>query len=300
MVMVVNCFELCIFEKLNTTVIGVKIGFERLWIALNYVSLKSWIQLGQQNIQHWRSCELLWIMYLWKVEYNTTHGRDWHRLVVNCFELCIFEKLNTTKPTIFRYSWWLWIALNYVSLKSWIQLRPWSSALPLVVNCFELCIFEKLNTTSISPNNTVNQLWIALNYVSLKSWIQPKLPLVRALFVVNCFELCIFEKLNTTCSNMTIELYKLWIALNYVSLKSWIQRFLMTCQTNVVVNCFELCIFEKLNTTALDNNKKLEVLWIALNYVSLKSWIQPTLVYFEITLRCELLWIMYLWKVEYN
>ena len=118
---VVNCFELCIFEKLNTTVISLRSLSVMLWIALNYVSLKSWIQLNDATQTEGLGCELLWIMYLWKVEYNF----EWHG----------------------RWFWLLWIALNYVSLKSWIQQERDITAISRVVNCFELCIFEKLNTT---------------------------------------------------------------------------------------------------------------------------------------------------------
>ena len=142
-----NCFELCIFERLNTTHNRCTTLLNKLWIALNYVSLKDWIQLLLFIIVRANSCELLWIMYLWKIEYN------------------FFER--------FKIVLTLWIALNYVSLKDWIQHKfTWKRniqccellwimylwkieynqpalclSIKRVVNCFELCIFERLNTT---------------------------------------------------------------------------------------------------------------------------------------------------------
>ena len=113
-------------------------------------------------------------MYLWKIEYNNTNNRSKEGSVVNCFKLCIFERLNT----IFQYDCkrmgTLWIALNYVSLKDWIQSQKARMFCCAVVNCFKLCIFERLNTIKLCICIFVYKLWIALNYVSLKDWIQFK------------------------------------------------------------------------------------------------------------------------------
>ena len=125
--------------------------------------------------------------------------------------------------------------------------------------------------TSSSPRWA---LWIALNYVSLKDWIQLLYLFFSEVSVVNCFKLCIFERLNTTSSRKWIKRIWLWIALNYVSLKDWIQPFLLAEKDQLVVNCFKLCIFERLNTTQLVCIINQDLLWIALNYVSLKDWIQ--------------------------
>ena len=168
------------------------------------------------------------------------------------------------------------------------------------MNCFELCIFEKLNTTlwqQTANNTSCELLWIMYLWkVEYNVTVSP----VKGVSVVNCFELCIFEKLNTTSFDILHNHYLLWIALNYVSLKSWIQRSLIEFFCHIVVNCFELCIFEKLNTTTSYNGFWWLELWIALNYVSLKSWIQQAWFSLFISSSCELLWIMYLWKVEYN
>ena len=237
--------------------------------------MKSWIQLDLNNASWSSGCELLWIMYLWKVEYNLNFLYYFTFTVVNCFELCIFEKLNTTTYTQIIDSYTLWIALNYVSLKSWIQRKDLNHF--RIISCELLWI---MYLWKVEYNTKTNRwftvkLWIALNYVSLKSWIQPKPPIREPTAVVNCFELCIFEKLNTTVTRHRSDEDWLWIALNYVSLKSWIQLLVkqfiwtMSCELlwimylwkveynpslelpmfRFVVNCFELCIFEKLNTT---------------------------------------------------
>ena len=62
-------------------------------------------------------------MYLWKIEYNNCSNCELNSCVVNCFKLCIFERLNTTDKYYNRPYELLWIALNYVSLKDWIQQR---------------------------------------------------------------------------------------------------------------------------------------------------------------------------------
>ena len=117
---------------------------------------------------------------------------------------------------------------------------------------------------------------------------------------MNCFELCIFEILNTTPLRMYLVTYLLWIALNYVSLKYWIQLCALLPYEYEVVNCFELCIFEILNTTTCGDYVYQYLLWIALNYVSLKYWIQQVQKTDVMESSCELLWIMYLWNIEYN
>ena len=72
---VVNRFKLCIFDKLNTTILKRWLYQVMLWIALNYVSLTNWIQ-----------------------HYSAFSA---NAFVVNRFKLCIFDKLNTTDSLMF-------------------------------------------------------------------------------------------------------------------------------------------------------------------------------------------------------
>ena len=188
-------------------------------------------------------------MYLWKIEYNAEEMRQKIEEVVNCFKLCTFERLNTTVRRQARHRQELWIALNYVPLKDWIQHRSYTGDIG-------------------------SQLWIALNYVPLKDWIQLEELCQSEVAVVNCFKLCTFERLNTTVTLISAVVTSLWIALNYVPLKDWIQLNYWPSTPRVVVNCFKLCTFERLNTTKQRITFISTRLWIALNYVSLRDWIQ--------------------------
>ena len=195
------------------------------------------------------SCELLWIMYLWKVEYNWSAIRRSKWRVVNCFELCIFEKLNTTIVTKSHLMLQLWIALNYVSLKSWIQLTLKFCCLLRRCELLWIMYLWKVEYNGFWWLAKLTWLWIALNYVSLKSWIQ--LLTYSLLQFKSCELLWIMYLWKVEYNNKALAILSL-----------------------VVVNCFELCIFEKLNTTIQSSKKARQLLWIALNYVSLKSWIQ--------------------------
>ena len=169
-----------------------------LWIALNYVSLTDWIQHRPSLWYTKYSCELLWIMYLWQIEYNEIQTQTTRGHVVNCFELCIFDRLNTTillRALFCNSCELLWIMyLWQIEYNALCRLSFFLG----VVNCFELCIFDRLNTTAFCNSTLASSLWIALNYVSLTDWIQQIILRYFAIGVVNCFELCIFDRLNTT------------------------------------------------------------------------------------------------------
>ena len=137
-------------------------------------------------------------MYLWQIEYNSK-------------QILFFLKM-------------LWIALNFVSLTDWIQRFKAYNSDATVVNRFKFCIFDRLNTTSLTEILCLTELWIALNYVSLTDWIQRSNLEIAWFPVVNRFKLCIFDRLNTTFFLMKKVLSLLWIALNYVSLTDWIQQ----------------------------------------------------------------------------
>ena len=143
----------------------------------------------------------------------------------------------------------MWIALNYVTLTDWIQRNRHKLVCQIVVNCFKLCNFDRLNTTHLKQLNYLKLLWIALNYVTLTDWIQPSGKCEAFCIVVNCFKLCNFDRLNTTEMQQSAR-HELWIALNYVTLTDWIQLITDTYDGNPVVNCFKLCNFDRLNTTA--------------------------------------------------
>ena len=98
-------------------------------------------------------------MYLWQIEYNLKKKDALISKVVNRFKLCIFDRLNTTNCLKCTTTYWLWIALNYVSLTDWIQLHIQRQLWQGVVNRFKLCIFDRLNTTHY-------HIWIVFQYIT--------------------------------------------------------------------------------------------------------------------------------------
>ena len=118
--------------------------------------------------------------------------------------------------------------------------------------------------------------------------------------VVNCFELCIFEILNTTQMFKKMFFFMLWIALNYVSLKYWIQHPRIFCWARPSCELLWIMYLWNIEYNYTYAIFVISVLWIALNYVSLKYWIQPLRKRIKQRFSCELLWIMYLWNIEYN
>ena len=141
------CFQISIFEPLNTAAWSEYLLDQALWFAFKLVSLNHWIQLG-----HFR---LIW------------------NLVVICFQISIFEPLNTASPCLLYDKWQLWFAFKLVSLNHWIQLGHFRLIWNLVVICFQISIFEPLNTASPCLLYDKWQLWFAFKLVSLNHWIQP-------------------------------------------------------------------------------------------------------------------------------
>ena len=119
--------------------------------------------------------------------------------VVICFQISIFEPLETTNG--FRRVWRckLWFAFKLVSLNHWKQPVSGSRFEYPVVICFQISIFEPLETT-----------FAKFNIVGVK--------------VVICFQISIFEPLETTL-------------------------FVHKCVHAIVVICFQISIFEPLETT---------------------------------------------------
>ena len=90
-----------------------------------------------------------------------------------CFQISIFEPLETTE-----------------SLDSVLK--------NLVVICFQISIFEPLETTLLREVYIQYSLWFAFKLVSLNHWKQLQLRQYKYLRVVICFQISIFEPLETT------------------------------------------------------------------------------------------------------
>ena len=169
---VVICFQICIFELLKTTPISSSTGCN--------------------------CCDLLSNLYLWTIENNQPHINKLTQYVVICFQICIFELLKTT-PWVYGSLYpKLWFAFKFVSLNYWKQLAVVFPLPPLVVICFQICIFELLKTTGCPELLLRDALWFAFKFVSLNYWKQQKLSPRSHHIVVICFQICIFELLKTT------------------------------------------------------------------------------------------------------
>ena len=64
--------------------------------------------------------------------------------------------------------------------------------------CFQISIFEPLETTTGGRRFTVRPLWFAFKLVSLNHWKQPGGEEHEFNQVVICFQISIFEPLETT------------------------------------------------------------------------------------------------------
>ena len=141
-----------------------------------------------------------------------------------CFQISIFEPLETTNPSRVTAQHELWFAFKLVSLNHWKQRKYQHQQRNQVVICFQISIFEPLETTIADVLRECHKLWFAFKLVSLNHWKQLK-SLWRTLFsVVICFQISIFEPLETTGSCPTVAEYLLWFAFKLVSLNHWKQQ----------------------------------------------------------------------------
>ena len=118
---VVNCFQKCIFDLLETTVKIFYTYNHLLWIAFKNVSLTYWKQRCAWEKTRPRCCELLSKMYLWPIGNNRLDKHSFNTTVVNCFQKCIFDLLETTLVITILFTSRLWIAFKNVSLTYWKQ-----------------------------------------------------------------------------------------------------------------------------------------------------------------------------------
>ena len=117
LLLVVNCFKMCIFAVASTIQPKMVSGFRKLWIASKCVSLQ-WQAQWAAGVLYWFiCCELLQNVYLCSGKHNFQAASRTIGLVVNCFKMCIFAVASTIwrgwRPAIRR----LWIASKCVSLQ---------------------------------------------------------------------------------------------------------------------------------------------------------------------------------------
>ena len=144
----------------------------------------------------------------------------------------------------------MWFAFKLVSLNHWIQQRISADNWRSVVICFQISIFEPLNTAGVKEGDWIIALWFAFKLVSLNHWIQQKKATANAPKVVICFQISIFEPLNTAKAARAYTNGLLWFAFKLVSLNHWIQPTELLYIRIRVVICFQISIFEPLNTAS--------------------------------------------------
>ena len=154
-----------------------------------------------------------------------------------CFQISIFEPLETTTGKLCWTNAQLWFAFKLVSLNHWKQqIMSWENQ-PYVVICFQISIFEPLETTLLRRPFIIITLWFAFKLVSLNHWKQPCKLGIPAAEVVICFQISIFEPLETTYGLVTVTNHMLWFAFKLVSLNHWKQQ---TNNNNLVDFCCDL------------------------------------------------------------
>ena len=143
----------------------------------------------------------------------------------------------------------LWFAFKLVSLNHWKQRDLFTIAKDVVVICFQISIFEPLETTGARPEHAEGRLWFAFKLVSLNHWKQHYADGLVQQDVVICFQISIFEPLETTKNRRSWHKSRLWFAFKLVSLNHWKQHNLYRKLRKRVVICFQISIFEPLETT---------------------------------------------------
>ena len=206
-----------------------------------------------------------------------------------CFQISIFEPLETTRPRYASVSTSLWFAFKLVSLNHWKQPDWRFGERKTVVICFQISIFEPLETTGTFKEISFQRLWFAFKLVSLNHWKQLSITITSTVYVVICFQISIFEPLETTWRRKRIVVDSLWFAFKLVSLNHWKQLGCRFGIFNSVVICFQISIFEPLETTIIKQPIIRLWLWFAFKLVSLNHWKQQWENVFRAQVCCDLL-----------
>ena len=221
--------------------------------------------------------------------------------VVNCFKMCIFAVASTICIEHIRVDDMLWIASKCVSLQWQAQLLrgetfythrcellqnvylcsgkhnwPFSShTIPLVVNCFKMCIFAVASTIQEQLLSPCFLLWIASKCVSLQWQAQ-----------YNCYGVA-----EDNCCELLQNVYLCSGKHNRLTDEN---------RERVVVNCFKMCIFAVASTILRLSHPMMSQLWIASKCVSLQWQAQSSDITIKTDDGCELLQNVYLCSGKHN
>ena len=113
---VVNWFQICIFDISETINLFLFSNHHQLWIGFKFVSLTYQKQYMQKRIRLKSSCELVSNLYLWHIRNNQLLKERFADTVVNWFQICIFDISETMQGCGHWECEWLWIGFKFVSL----------------------------------------------------------------------------------------------------------------------------------------------------------------------------------------
>ena len=166
------CFQISIFELLETTWPPKEAAVKPLWFAFKSVYLNYWKQQIRRGVIGYTRCDLLSNQYIWTTGNNYIFWTLLSWTVVICFQISIFELLETTCELIWCYRKVLWFAFKSVYLNYWKQLS--THATLLSASC-DLLSNQYIWTTGNNCSVAVSAfrgLWFAFKSVYLNYWKQ--------------------------------------------------------------------------------------------------------------------------------
>ena len=145
--------------------------------------------------------------------------------------------------------------------------------------CFQISIFELLETTERAKSKGTECCDLLSNQYIWTTGNNPVNIAIMLKYVVICFQISIFELLETTRRVGQRQRRELWFAFKSVYLNYWKQPFFKRCIWAPVVICFQISIFELLETTVSTNLKQSTLLWFAFKSVYLNYWKQQSIIF---------------------
>ena len=271
---VVICFQNCIFDLLHTSSWQFRNLYTQLWFAFKIVSLTYFIHPLRDDTDLYPRCDLLSKLYLWLTSYIV--NKIWYTQfrVVICFQNCIFDLLHTSVVENENGVVSLWFAFKIVSLTYFIHHSKCS---PLHTLCCDLLSKLYLWLTSyivVKGKKTVHKLWFAFKIVSLTYFIHQKNNCQA--YVLGC--------------DLLSKLY-LWLTSYILSVRLDLSE--------IVVICFQNCIFDLLHTSPGSFTDDTFMLWFAFKIVSLTYFIHHSKGKGGKLKGCDLLSKLYLWLTSY-
>ena len=117
-------------------------------------------------------------------------------------------------------------------------------------------------------------LWFAFKLVSLNHWKQQAEYQVNGIGVVICFQISIFEPLETTRKTASVFTRKLWFAFKLVSLNHWKQQYTEPYENQKRCDLLSNQYLWTIGNNLTNNWSVAQVLWFAFKLVSLNHWKQ--------------------------